>query len=133
MSVKTTLLRLALMSATGFISACGAGSLPTMSTGTGGSVPMPGTSTPTPAPATTPPAVQSYGCDRESPAGNPTIGTARQGAYQGQQLPEGWGVYSTESQVTAAIQKIYAAQGDWPCFQSFYPGATAVFKRKGRL
>jgi hypothetical protein len=87
------------------------------------------TSTPTPTPSATDPAY----CGRDRPAGNPTIGTARHGAYAGQQLPEGWTLYGSEAEVTAAIQKLYDARKDWACFQSFYPGASSVFKKKGRL
>jgi hypothetical protein len=79
------------------------------------------------------PAGGGAACTRDRPAGNPTIGTSRQGEYAGQQLPEGYHVYATEAAVTAAIQKQYNTKANWACFQEFYPGATAVFKRKGRL
>ena len=85
----------------------------------------PSSATPTP---TTP-----AGCSRVDPAGNPVVGTARQGEYMGQQLPQGYDVYGSEAQVTAAIQKIYDDKANWACFQKFYPGASTVFKRKGRL
>lgn len=89
--------------------------------------------TPSAAPTASPSATASGTCQRTSPAGNPVVGTSRQGDYVGQQLPDGYDQYGSEAEVTAAIQKLYNDQANWACFQKFYPGATTVFRRKGRL
>jgi hypothetical protein len=120
--------------ATAWLAGCAPGGLPTAPTGTqtlppAGSQPAPSSTAPT----ATPTPVGTLGCERDRPAGNPTIGTSRQGEYAGQQLPQGYNVYGSEAEVTAAIQKLYDAGGDWACFKRFYPGASTVFQRKGRL
>lgn len=86
-----------------------------------------------PSPTPTAEPSSAAGCQRISPAGNPVVGTARQGDYVGQQLPDGYDQYGSEAEVTAAIQKLYNDQANWACFQKFYPGASTVFRRKGRL
>lgn len=117
-----------------WLTGCAPSGLPTVPTGT---QPAPASSSPpasTPAPASpSPTPTATLACERDRPAGNPTIGTSRQGEYTGQQLPQGYNVYGSEAEVTAAIQRLYDSGGDWACFQRFYPGASTVFKRKGRL
>lgn len=119
------------MLAAAWLAGCAPNGLPTVPTGAqqAPSTPVP-VSTPAPA---TPTPTGTLACERDRPAGNPTIGTGRQGEYVGQQLPQGYHVYGSEAEVTAAIQKLYDAGGDWACFKRFYPGASTVFQRKGRL
>jgi hypothetical protein len=119
-----------------WLTGCAPNGLPTAPTGTqtlppAGTQPAPSTTAPTATPTPTP--TGTLACERDRPAGNPTIGTSRQGEYLGQQLPQGYHVYGSEAEVTAAIQRVYDNGGDWACFQRFYPGASTVFKRRGRL
>lgn len=117
------------MLAAAWLAGCAPNGLPTVPTGAQ-QAPAPPVPVSTPAPASPTP---TLACDRDRPAGNPTIGTSRQGEYLGQQLPQGYHVYGSEAEVTAAIQRVYDNGGDWACFQRFYPGASTVFKRRGRL
>ncbi len=65
-------------------------------------------------------------CTRVEPPKAPTVGTARQGRYNSQNLPNGWDALSDESAITRAIAERETG-AEWPCFVKFYPGAATTY------
>lgn len=101
--------------------------------GVGANIPgatgMGGTTT-TPGGTTTTPTTGAAACAATSPSLPAQPGTSVHGAYNNQNLPNGWpAAYSSEAEVTARFKQ---AEGgaDWNCMQKFYAGAITVYNQK---